>query len=799
MFDLIPKQRSPAPPGSNIFHYFLLRLLSGTSILSDGTSLRYTPTTDAESVTYTYDSKNLLATVTTESTTYSFAYDVFGNVTGVDADDVSIVSYEYNDHNGKLNTVTYSNGFSVEYVYNDIELLKEVWYTDSANVRTLAYEYEYTSSGQVHEFVDNVSNRSTVYKYDTSGRMVAFREYENDDFYHDYSADISYNDKGQLSGIAYDANYTCGTSIGSAAFSYSYQYNTDDSLKSTTIRTSNTVGGETFYYDDFGRLTQKVSHLYVSSNSAYKFRNQIDYTYKNYSSYTSDWVETYTSTVNNGTALTYTFTYDQNGNITKIVYSTGEETRYVYDDLGQLLREDNPFKNQTFVYTYDDAGNILSQKTYALTAEGQTPSNPTKTNTYTYGNSSWGDQLTSYNGTTITYDAIGNPLTYGNGYKNYTFTWAGKDLTSLTTGGVTYSFTYNDQGFRTSKTKNGITTKYYYDSSRLIAEETQGNTTIYLYDSQGVPLGMRYHGASYAEDAWDIYWYETNLLGDVVGIYDQTGKKLIGYTYDAWGLRTTTQYNGAAWSVVTKNSLGYRGYYYDSELGFYCLGTRYYDQNTHRFISPDRIDVITATPGALTDKNLYAYCDNNPVMRADYDGEFWNIVIGAAVGAGIGVLTSVLTQLTEDSESWRNGEFWLDVAVSAGLGAASGGLAASGVGLVGQIAVNAVIGAVGGIADTAIHDDGTATFATYAVNAIGGGVVGAISGLFGGAGTASKHVSNSFWRMVASGADDLTYYFSQVGTQAVRDGIKAIPGILRSYIPQATEAFLSLCDKYGVY
>ena len=313
---------------------------------------------------------------------------------------------------------------------------------------------------------------------------------------------------------------------------------------------------------------------------------------------------------------------------------------------------------------------------------------------------------------------------------------------------------------------------------------------------------MQYRNDTYTKNKWDIYWYETNLQGDVVGIYDQTGKKLIGYTYDAWGLRTTTQYNGAPWSVVTKNPLGYRGYYYDSELGFYCLGTRYYDQNTHRFISPDRIDVITATPGALTDKNLYAYCDNNPVMRADYDGEFWNIVIGAAVGAVLGAVASAVAQLSaanDRSEILRNGEFWLDVAISAGLGAVSGGLAASGVGIVGQIAVNGVIGAVGGIADTAVHYDGTATFATYAVNAIGGGVVGAISGMLGGAGTASKHVSNSFWRMVASGADDLTYYFSQVGTQAVRDGVKAIPGILKSYIPQATEVFLTLCDRYGVY
>ena len=68
---------------------------------------------------------------------------------------------------------------------------------------------------------------------------------------------------------------------------------------------------------------------------------------------------------------------------------------------------------------------------------------------------------------------------------------------------------------------------------------------------------MQYHGATYAEDALDIYWYEHNLQGDIVGIYDQTGTKLISYTYDAWGLRTTTLHNNATWSVVTKNPHGF--------------------------------------------------------------------------------------------------------------------------------------------------------------------------------------------------------------------------------------------------
>ena len=46
-------------------------------------------------------------------------------------------------------------------------------------------------------------------------------------------------------------------------------------------------------------------------------------------------------------------------------------------DLGQLLREDNELVYETCVYTYDNAGNITSKKTYALTASGVTPSSPT--------------------------------------------------------------------------------------------------------------------------------------------------------------------------------------------------------------------------------------------------------------------------------------------------------------------------------------------------------------------------------------------------------------------------------------
>ena len=56
-----------------------------------------------------------------------------------------------------------------------------------------------------------------------------------------------------------------------------------------------------------------------------------------------------------------------------------------------------------------NAGNITSIKTYPLTAASSTPTGAISTKTYGYSNSAWGDLLTSFCGTSITYDTIGNP------------------------------------------------------------------------------------------------------------------------------------------------------------------------------------------------------------------------------------------------------------------------------------------------------------------------------------------------------------------------------------------------------
>ena len=133
-----------------------------------------------------------------------------------------------------------------------------------------------------------------------------------------------------------------------------------------------------------------------------------------------------------------------------------------------------------------------------------------------------------------------------------------------------------------------------------------------------------------AQGVYNCYFFEKNLQGDIVAIYNASGTKIATYTYDAWGKVTCTTTSNATTlekNIATKyNPFRYRGYFYDVETGWYYLQSRYYDPAWGRFISSDDIAVMTATPMGLIDKNLYAYCDNNPVSRIDNGGQFWDTV-----------------------------------------------------------------------------------------------------------------------------------------------------------------------------
>ena len=90
------------------------------------------------------------------------------------------------------------------------------------------------------------------------------------------------------------------------------------------------------------------------------------------------------------------------------------------------------------------------------------------------------------------------------------------------------------------------------------------------------------------------------------------------------------------------------------------------------FINADDIELLTTTPTSLTDKNLYAYCDNNPVVRVDADGEIWTVV----AGVGINLVTSyVAAKVTGQEYGWKDAAAAVVTGVISGL--SSVGIAAN--------------------------------------------------------------------------------------------------------------------------
>ncbi len=170
-----------------------------------------------------------------------------------------------------------------------------------------------------------------------------------------------------------------------------------------------------------------------------------------------------------------------------------------------------------------------------------------------------------------------------------------------------------------------------------------------------------------------------NLQGDVIALLDENYDVVVKYTYDTWGkVLSVTDANSTLITdtnhIGHRNPIRYRGYYYDIETGLYYLQSRYYDPEVGRFISSDAFAVLGATPMDVTDKNLFAYCDNNPVMRIDNGGEFWHILAGAIIGS---VSNLISATIAEGIEGKIEGLDLVQILVSSVIGGAEGACTAA--------------------------------------------------------------------------------------------------------------------------
>ena len=622
----------------------------------------------------------------------------------------------------------------------------------------------YNGDGQVSRVEDKAAGHTTEYEYDGAGRLI--RAYRADaDGAPLLQAENLYDTYGRAKSSTYV--------MPNQTQNYTLTYRNKSSLLSTISLPDPTGTAKISYsYDAFDR----ISYMFLNSMNVPDIQTTFQYVDRvnGSATYTSSRIAKETLTTENASSLTYAYTYDANGNITEIKRNNSSYLLYEYDSLGQLTRESSYTTLTYDRYAYDGSGNRVSKNTYYWSGTLKSGE------TYGYTNSTWGDLLTNYDGTTISYDASGNPTKWKNASNLY---WTGNRLTSISIDGLKEELAlhYNADGIRIGKTywdSNGTPIYYSYvlDGKRIISETVTGAenyTLYYLYGADGSVEGFIYGNA--------YYYFQKNLQGDIIRICNCLGETVTEYAYDAWGIITSITGSMAS-TIGRMNPFRYRGYYYDTETGWYYLNSRYYDPNVGRFLSPDNANLLLASPRALTDKNLYAYCDNNPVMRTDDNGDFWHIAVGGLLGGLIGGIAQVASNIIEGENAFDG------VGAAFISGAASGALASTGVGIVGSIVGNAGISMIGNAATQVVENKGFDDFDVG--DMLIDGAIGGISGAIGGGGSGSKHLNKL-------GKQTIKRTLNTTVNKGVKEGIKEL-GRAFSYYAKNTRAYY-IALKNGIW
>lgn len=548
-------------------------------------------------VGYSYSADGTqLDTITHNGTNYNLEYNQFGDKTNSFVGNQSLASYSYNSHNGALISSTYGTNASVEYTYDQFGNTNSKSYNGNT-----AFVWQADRSGKITREKDYINNLQYDLTYDSTGRLVRKTAKDTTKAYNAnslwYNLEYGYDLNNNTTRLVYR--------MPQRGVINKYTYGKDNLLTKYDINDAKNV---VYDYDGLNRLTQTTlstttpivtSYSYAASNRG--------------SGYTTSKLA---HEIIGGTK--YQYVYDAFGNIEEIKDINGNTLQYYeYDDMNQITYIVDYQNLMSYTYSYDSGGNITSETVNTINSNAFPTS--TRVINYSYGDSNWTDKLTSYDGQTITYDGIGNPLTYRDGM---TMTWKnGRQLSTLQKGNDSVNYEYDSESVRISKNVNGTEYKYVYLDGMLLFESRGDAKFYYSYDANGMLYSVKYT----LTDASSLltYYYTHNSRGDIVGIYNGAGELRAHYEYDAWGkVLSVADQNGNAITSATHignlNPFRYRGYYLDSETGLYYLMSRYYDPVTHRFVNADG---YFQSGGGILDANMSSYCRNNPVMYVDDSGE----------------------------------------------------------------------------------------------------------------------------------------------------------------------------------
>ena len=645
----------------------------------DGTTIvRETTLPNGSKFAYGHDADDTVTSITqsTEDGEENSTQKIYkyGQVVEVKSDNTT-VGYEYDDKRRlsevKLNGNVHStfeyhenetlNGVTVDRVVEKKDGPEFTTYTDKRGrvIRAgfpekVQIDYGYYAAGNVEsmtETVDNNNVRSFAYTYNGLDKLTSYTEKDHGTDKHKET--YVYDNYGKLTEVKHDSGFT---------YRYGYKSSIDGEIDNISIGENIVVKPKT---DVNGRNTGKQvlfanTQVETESISYVKFGDHA-------TNLPSSIVFGKKGVINCSASERLKYSYDKMGNISAIFKNGTLIVKYTYDTLNRIIREDNRTLKYTWIFAYDNNGNIITKKETEFTLKENTEDCVFTEHLYEYD----GDELVYYDGKTCCYMAkTGKPSIY----KNNNVYWSGVNVVEYGNN----TFTYDACGRRL--TKNNLV--YTYDSNGKLIRQSNGLE--FFYDHTGV-AGMKYNGATYI--------YRKDVQGNIIALLDSNGRIVVKYAYDAWGNVSVMDNNGVIISdsgyIGNINPFRYRSYYYDTETKLYFLKTRYYDPEVGRFISPDSIEYLD--PETINGLNLYAYCGNNPVMYTDPNGtaKWWQWFL---FGVGAALVVAAAIVLTVASGGAAGGLIGA-VAIGAAKGALIGAAVGSAVGIAGGAIYAGVTGA----------------------------------------------------------------------------------------------------------
>lgn len=629
-------------------------------------------TVPAEWNTYTYDNFNRVLSIVYSSgatDTYNYGHNKTTITSG------GITSVRQYDRLGNLMSVQDPGG-TITYYYRPDGQLSSIETSDGITT-TFGYDEYYRQTS-----INDPSAGTKHFSYDKAGNVNLETDARG------VSVTSTYDKYNRITHYEYGTQHTVD-----------YTYNEDG--KPLSIVAANGKRAD-YIYDGLSRLVSEQESI----NVTYLFKRTFQY--------------------GKGSVID-DITYEQkNGRIVGIEnrkYTNGHLTCITLNDtipVWRIKSENNRglvtqvttgpiYKN----FTYDSQDNIKSRFSYLPAADIQYQ-------TYEYspltGNILWRrdnmrtlpkeqfgydnlNRLTSYAGNTVEYSANGNITSISNvgsftysSAKPYAITGATSEggVIPLRSQIIKYNsqnlpdtilevpyvcnFIYNGLGKRAEiKIDRNLRDRSYKLQRYYFCDcfEMEFLTKTYAYNTRRLYVGGDYYSAPAVyiqkNNKWALYYILRDNLGSITHITDSQGNVVQELSYDPWGnLRNpgTHELYPPDEEPELIIGRGFSGHEHLQQYRLINMNARLYDPALGRFLSPDP---YVQMPDFTQNLNRFSYCLNNPLVYKDENGEFIQLLIGAAIGAGVNLAIDLI-----------NGDIhnFKDAMVSVGMGAVGGALTA---------------------------------------------------------------------------------------------------------------------------